>query len=194
MSIDLMSLATLLTQQGDGGDGIIAALFRTTYFFCCALPFYLLTVAGLWKMFVKAGRPGWPAIIPLYNLWVAFEISGHPGWWMLGLLIPFVNIIVAAVLFYHLALSFGKGLWTTLGLYFLSFITTLWLGFGDAEYIGPAGAPQAPPPPPPPYEPTYSPPPTYPPPVADMPPAEDMSPAADLPSTSFGPPPSEPEA
>lgn len=186
MSHYLLSLAAILAQQGDEGGGIIAALFGTTYLFCCALPIYILSVAGLWKMFVKAGRPGWPAIIPLYNLWVAFEISGHPGWWMLGVFVPFLNIIVLAVLCYHLALSFGKGLWTTLGLYFLSFVTTLWLGFGDAEYLGPAGAPQAPPPPPPPYEPTYNPPPT------DMPPAADMSPAADLPSTSLEPPPSEP--
>ncbi len=136
----LTSLAALLAQNGNDDAGLIAALFSTTYFFCCALPFYVLSVIGLWQMFVKAGRPGWPALIPFYNLWVAFEVSGHPGWWMLGIFVPILNIIVMIILCYHLALSFGKGIWTTLGLYFLPFITTLWLGFGDAQYVGPAGA------------------------------------------------------
>jgi hypothetical protein len=143
----LTSLAGLLMQSDTGDGGLFAALFNTTYLLCCVLPVLILIVAGLWKMFVKAGKPGWAAIIPFYNYWVAFEISGHPGWWMLGLLIPIVNIFVLAVLCYHLALSYGKGIGTALGLYFLPMFFMLWLGWGDATYVGPAGAPSASPPP-----------------------------------------------
>src|SRR5580704_14110601 len=79
------------------------------------LVFGIIEVAGMWKMFIKAGRPGWAAIIPFYNFWVLFEVAGKPGWWSLSVLvsiIPFVGWIVPAVLeliaFLELAKRFGK--------------------------------------------------------------------------------------
>ncbi len=143
----LTSLAGALLQSDTGDSGPLAAMFSTIYLLCCLLPMLILVVAGLWKMFVKAGKPGWAAIIPFYNYWVAFEISGRPGWWMFGLLIPILNIIVMAVLCYDLARSYGKGMGTALGLYFLPMFFMLWLGWGDAAYVGPAAAPSVAPPP-----------------------------------------------
>lgn len=100
----------------------------------------IITIAGMWKVFTKAGKPGWAAIIPIYNTIVMLEIVGKPIWWILLLLIPFVNIIFAIILIHHLSLSFGQGIGMTLLLLFLPFIGFPVLGFGSAQYAGPAGA------------------------------------------------------
>lgn len=104
--------------------------------------FYIIMVIGLWKVFVKAGRPGWAAIIPLYNTWVLAEIAGKPGWYGLYPLlgwIPFVGFLIAAVAGIIIALSlakkFGKDqLFAIFGLWLFSTIGYLMLGFGSAQY------------------------------------------------------------
>ena len=71
----------------------------------------IITVAGIWKIFRKAGRPGWAAIVPVYNQWVAYEIVGKPGWWAVLSLIPVVNLIgsvLAIIATVDLAKVFGK--------------------------------------------------------------------------------------
>jgi hypothetical protein len=54
----------------------------------------VLVIAGLWRVFTKAGKPGWAALIPIYNLIVLLQIAGKPAWWFLLFLIPGVNLIV----------------------------------------------------------------------------------------------------
>jgi len=98
---------------------------------------YLITIAGMWKIFEKAGVEGWKALIPVYNFWVLAEIVGKPGWVGLLLIIPYLNYIVAFYLFYLLAKSFNKSVLFALGLTFLGFIFFPILGFGDATYQGP---------------------------------------------------------
>lgn len=44
---------------------------------------YAVYVVGLWKLFKKAGKNGWEAIIPFYNTWVLIEISGLNWWYFL---------------------------------------------------------------------------------------------------------------
>ncbi len=51
----------------------------------------------MWKMFSKAGQPGWASIIPLYNVYIMCKIAGRPGWWLLLFLIPLVNLIIAII-------------------------------------------------------------------------------------------------
>ena len=94
----------------------------------------VLTLAGWWKIFVKAGKPGWAAIIPIYNVIVLLQIVQKPLWWILLLLIPLVNFVVAIIVNLELARRFGKGTAFGLGLAFLSFIFAPILGFGDATY------------------------------------------------------------
>lgn len=91
-------------------------------------------IAGIWKTFVKAGKPGWAAIIPIYNLIVLLEIAKKPIWWFLLMLIPIVNFIIAIIVMIEVAKAFGKGTGFGLGLAFLGFIFFPILGFGDAEY------------------------------------------------------------
>src|SRR5678816_3398799 len=57
----------------------------------------LLIIVAMWKVFTKAGQPGWASIIPIYNLYIWCKIVGRPWWWILLMLIPFVNFIVAII-------------------------------------------------------------------------------------------------
>lgn len=96
----------------------------------------ILTIAGMWKTFEKAGKPGWAAIIPIYNIYVILQITGRPWWWLLLLLIPLVNIVVAFLIYIGLAKAFGKGAGFGVGLTLLSPVFFPLLGFGDAQYQG----------------------------------------------------------
>jgi hypothetical protein len=122
-----------LFQNDDGTGGLIGSLFGL----CCWLIFTILFIAGLWKVFEKAGKPGWAAIIPFYNIWIMLEIIGRPGWWLLLYFIPVVNILVGWLVFLELASAFGKGIGFGIGLILLFPIFILLLGFGDAQYVGP---------------------------------------------------------
>ncbi|HHL57885.1 MAG: hypothetical protein DRI88_03065 [Bacteroidetes bacterium] len=99
----------------------------------------ILVIVALWKVFEKAGKPGWAAIIPIYNIIVLLEIVGKPLWWIILFLIPLVNIIFGIWTTNLLSKSFGKNEGFTVGLIFLPFIFYPILGFGSAKYEGPAG-------------------------------------------------------
>ena len=98
------------------------------------LAIVVLMVAAMWKVFVKAGKPGWAAIIPIYNLVVLLEIAGKPAWWVILFLIPFVNLIMLIIVSLAVAKKFGKGAGYGLGLAFLGVIFYPMLGFGDSRY------------------------------------------------------------
>lgn len=105
------------------------------------LAILVLLLASLWKIFTKAGKPGWAAIIPFYNMIVLLQIVGRPVWWFVLLLIPFVNIVFSIIVAHDTSKSFGRGVGTTLLLIFLPFIGYPMLAFGSASYVGPsAGA------------------------------------------------------
>jgi hypothetical protein len=106
-----------------------------------ALLIGLLLIVAMWKVFTKAGQPGWASLIPIYNIYIWCKIVGRPGWWIILMLIPFVNFIILIILSIDMAKSFGKGVGFGLGLAFLGFIFLPVLGFGSAQYQGPsAGA------------------------------------------------------
>ena len=100
------------------------------------LAIFVLVVAGLWRVFTKAGEAGWKAIIPIWNALVLLRIVGRPLWWIILLLIPLVNFIVWLIVSLDLAKSFGKGSGFGVGLWLLSFIFVPILGFGSATYQG----------------------------------------------------------
>lgn len=106
--------------------------------------FMILMIAGVWKIFTKAGQPGWASIVPIYNWYVWCKIVGRPGWWVILFFIPFVNLIVGIILCIDLAKSFGKGVGFGIGLILLPVIFCPILGFGSAQYQRPAAAPLAP--------------------------------------------------
>ena len=98
-------------------------------------------LAGFWKVFTKAGKPGWAAIIPIYNAIVLLEIAGKPLWWVILFFIPIVNLIMMIIVCLAVAKNFGKSDGFGVGLALLGFIFFPILGFGSAQY---QGAPVAP--------------------------------------------------
>ena len=100
----------------------------------------VLVIASLWKIFDKAGKPGWAAIVPFYNMWVLVEICGKSALWFVLLFIPCVGIIVSLLLDIELAKVFGKGPGFGIGIILLPFIFLPMLAFGDATYQGPSAS------------------------------------------------------
>ena len=100
------------------------------------LAFGIVVLAGMWKVFAKAGQPGWACLIPIYNTIVLLRVAGRPAWWFLLMFIPFVNFVVAIVALRGVARAFGKGVGFTVGLVLLSPIFFCILGFGSSRYQG----------------------------------------------------------
>ncbi len=94
----------------------------------------LLMVISIWKVFIKAGQPGWAAIVPIYNMYVLLKIAGKPGWWILLLFVPVVNLVISIIALFGLAENFGKGAGFAIGLLFLPIIFYPILAFGSATY------------------------------------------------------------
>jgi len=101
---------------------------------------WLIVIIGQWKVYTKAGKPGWACIVPIYNVIVLLEIVGKPIWWIFLFLIPCVNIIFGIWTINLVSKSFGQGEGFTVGLIFLGFIFWPILGFGNYQYLGPAAA------------------------------------------------------
>jgi len=108
-----------------------------------ALAVAAFLIAAMWKVFTKAGQPGWAAIIPIYNIYIMTKIGGKPGYWTLLCLIPLVNYIFVVWLYNMISKSFGKDEGFTVGLVLLGIVFWPILGFGDSKYQGPFGDPVA---------------------------------------------------
>lgn len=107
-------------------------------FWAAAAVLIVVMVVTMWKIFTKAGKPGWAALIPIYNTVVLLNVVGRPVWWILLFFVPVVNIIVGIVVYYDLVKAFGKGVGYLLLLLFLPIIGFPMLAFGDAKYQKPA--------------------------------------------------------
>ena len=95
----MSTLAFLLMQSDSGnnaaGNAAAAGIMGAMGLVWLAL--LVLMIAALWRIFVKAGEPGWAAIIPVYNLVVMLKIVGRPVWWIVLFLIPFVNLVMGFI-------------------------------------------------------------------------------------------------
>lgn len=96
----------------------------------------VISIIGLWKVFTKAGKPGWASIVPFYNLYTLFQIAGMNGWMFLLTFIPLVNVVMLVMVYLNLAKAFGKSGAFAVGLILLGPIFFLILGFGKAQYVG----------------------------------------------------------
>jgi ABC-type sulfate transport system permease subunit len=123
----------LLLAQQDNGGGAAGMVVGLIY-----LAIFAAVIVGFWKVFEKAGKPGWAAIIPIYNIIVLLEIIGKPIWWIILFFIPCVNFIVSILVALEVAKCFGKGAGFAIGLILLPFVFYPILGFGDARYVGPS--------------------------------------------------------
>jgi hypothetical protein len=121
-----------------GAVAEVMAIFAAM--FIPLLIIWVITVIGQWKVYEKAGKPGWACIIPIYNLIVMLEIIGKPIWWIFLFLVPCVNIIFAIWTFNLLSKSFGQSEGFTIGLVLLPYVFFPILGFGSYKYLGPSAA------------------------------------------------------
>lgn len=94
----------------------------------------ILTIVGTWRIFEKAGQPGWGCLIPIYNLYLYTVVAQKPGWWTVMFFIPVVNIVFLIMTLHAISTKFGKGAGYTVGMIFLWFVFIPMLGLGDAQY------------------------------------------------------------
>jgi hypothetical protein len=100
----------------------------------------LIMVICHWMIYSKAGKPGWAAIVPIYNIIVLLEIVGKPLWWLVLMLIPIVNIVIFIMVLNQLSKSFGQGAGFTVGLLFVPIVFYPLLAFSkNIKYVGPGG-------------------------------------------------------
>jgi hypothetical protein len=122
--------------QNGTGAGLLGG--GVSLIICLAIG--VVMIAAMWKLFTKAGQPGWAAIVPIYNIIVLLKIVGKPLWWLILFMIPFVNFVIMILLCIELAKSFGKSTGFGIGLLFLGVIFFPMLAFGNDRYMGPASS------------------------------------------------------
>jgi hypothetical protein len=103
--------------------------------------FWVFFIVTMWKVFEKAGQPGWAAIVPFYNFYVLLKIVGRPGWWLALMFIPIANIVVGIIVLIDFAKAFGKSGGFAALLILLPFVGWPMLAFGQARYLGPVADP-----------------------------------------------------
>ena len=69
---------------------------------------FILVIIVYWRIYKKAGKPGWASIVPIYNTIVLLEIAGLPLWYIALMFIPFANIYATIKMYIELAHKFGK--------------------------------------------------------------------------------------
>ncbi len=126
----------------DSSSNHFMAFGFTSIFFIFMLAISILVIVAQWRIYEKAGQPGWAAIIPIFNFYILLKIVGKPGWWVIWMIVPIANAVVAIWTTNLLSKSFGKNVGFTIMLLILPWIFYPILGFGKAEYIGPAGKPK----------------------------------------------------
>lgn len=113
----------------------------------------VVMIIAQWKVFEKAGRPGWASLIPFYNLWILAEMAGKPGWWglvplaavvpVVGFVVVFGWMVLYVLICIELAKAFGKEPAFAALLIIVPIVGFPMLAFGDAKYKAPPTAPPA---------------------------------------------------
>lgn len=129
----LVPVLALMQYDDDTGAGILGCLGGGVAFIV-GLAILAVVIIGMWKVFEKAGQPGWAAIVPFYNIYVLTQIAGRDIIWFILALIPIVNIVAAFLISIDVARKFGQGTGFGIGLFLLPFIFYPVLGFGNAQY------------------------------------------------------------
>ena len=121
-------------------DTAVFAALATAYILV-VLPILLILIVASWKIFTKAGHPGWAILIPVYNIYVYTKVLSRPKWWILlyfFAIVPFVGsfavLFVSIIDSFRLAKLFGKAPVFGVGLLLLPFIFFAILAFGSAGY------------------------------------------------------------
>lgn len=96
-----------------------------------------VTIVALWKIFEKAGQPGWKSLIPVYNVVILCRIANLSGWCAILYAIPGVNIIITIIVAIRIAKAFGRSGLFAVGVILIPAIFLIILGFDKSAYLGP---------------------------------------------------------
>jgi hypothetical protein len=137
-------IASLLAQASGNEDAVAAGVAAFVAAFALVfIAIGVVTLVGMWKVFAKAGQPGWAVLIPVYNFILLLRIAGLAWYWVftpLIILIPILGAIAYLVwvvwVHHRISTRFGQGVGFTIGLTLLGPIFWLILGFGSAQYVG----------------------------------------------------------
>ncbi len=125
-------MQSIAAASSSAGTGLLLIYLAVAIFY----------IAAGWKVFVKAGEPGWGIFVPIYNLYLVCKIAGRPEWWLILFFIPFVNIVIGLILAMDIAKAFSKSSAFGIGLWLLGIIFVPILGFGSAQYTKPSAVPR----------------------------------------------------
>lgn len=133
----------------DPAAAAVLAGFMVVFSFAMFFLFALPMLIAMWKLFVKAGKPGWAAIVPFYNFYLMNEIGGGETWrfwvFVVACFVPFVGSAVAIVMelliIIDFAKKFDKGVGFWLLLFFLPIVAVFMVK--GVNFKG-GSAPQAP--------------------------------------------------
>src|SRR5580700_3618965 len=134
----MTTIPALLLQDSSStvATGGLLAMGGVMFFVWMAI--MVVLIIGFWKVFEKAGQPGWAILVPFYNAYILLKIAGRPGWWLVLFLVPVVNLVIAILVAIDVAKAFGQSpAFGVVLLFLLSGIGYLMLGFGNYRYIGP---------------------------------------------------------
>jgi hypothetical protein len=135
-----MHTILLYSDYGNSSAGGAAFGISMLIFLVLILALVVLMVASNWKLFEKAGKPGWAAIVPIYNTITMLEIAGKPIYWIGLMMIPYIGIIWGIWTLNVFVKSFGKSSGYALGVIFLPFIFLPMMAFDkNTVYVGPGG-------------------------------------------------------
>ena len=118
--------------QDEVPTGLIAGLIGAWLF--VALVAYVFSAICLMKIAEKTGTPnGWWAWVPILNVLLMISIAGKPMWWILLMLIPLVNIVIAIIVLAGMCTARGKSPLLVIGLLIpvVNFLVLGYLAFGD---------------------------------------------------------------
>lgn len=113
---------------------LLGFMFSTVWFMIM-LVILAFTILISWKIFEKFGEPGWKSLIPIYNIYIMFKYTFGSGLWIIALMVPILNFIVAIMFAAKMAKVFGKSGLFAVGLFFLPFIFQAIIAFDDSRYM-----------------------------------------------------------
>lgn len=106
------------TQTATTGLAVAGGILLVFWLICMAVSIF--SIVCLWKVFNKAGKPGWASLIPIYNIIVMIEIAGLPMWYIALFFIPFANIYAIFKIYIEIAHKFGKSTGFGVGMAFFA--------------------------------------------------------------------------
>lgn len=79
-----------------------------TKFLFLFISIQLIHFLATYRLYKKAGKKPFEALIPICNIFVLMKIINRPTWWLFLFFIPIINLIILPVVWVETCRSFGK--------------------------------------------------------------------------------------